>query len=363
MKGNSPDEGTRKRRSFLRSTGAVVVATAIGGCSSNPLSGGDERQQPVRTFAEGFSNDDIDTIRSSLHSESPLRESLSEQQISGTSIDIVSIETSSSEEDRATVQAQLEFSGASGAPEGQVWYTFDVRRDGEGWGIWQLQRGRRTPTPESTRTWTESSDPTETEQNTETDDDETTPTPGDAVFYDGFEDDLGQWNVVESAWRRTSTSSVSGANSAGIDARGGVGTIATADLGSGRRIGEFSYYWSESSASWGGGIRLLNDAGDVEIGTTSDNPQWVVDDAEGITQVDSGTEYQRWVRVSLRFDWSDGTVEVGFEDTESGESYTGTHPLKRGENVRTIQLRGFTSERGWETDECHMLWDDILARE
>jgi hypothetical protein len=56
-------------------------------------------------------------------------------------------------------------------------------------------------------------------------------------------------------------------------------------------------------------------------------------------------------------------VEVRFEDTESGASYTGTHPLKRGENVQRIQVRGFTSERGWETDECHMLWDDILARE
>lgn len=362
MTRKSPDEGTRNRRSFLRSTGALAVATAIGGCSSDQLTGGDERHQPVRTFAEGFRNDDVDTIRSSLHSESPLRESLSEQQVSGTSIDIVTIETSSSEGDRATVHAQLEFSGSSGTPDGQVWYTFDVRRDGDTWGIWQLQRGRRTPTPTRTRTETES--PTESEDTDTEDDPETeTETPGDTVFYDGFEDDLSQWNVVESAWRRTSTSAVSGANSVGIDARGGVGTIATADFDSARRIGEFRYYWYESSASWGGGIRLLNDAGDVEIGTTSDNPQWVVDDGEGIAQVDSGTEYQRWIRVSLRFDWSDGTADVRFEDTESGASYTGTHPLKRGENIQRIQVRGFTSERGWETDECHMLWDDILARE
>lgn len=356
MTRKSPDEGTRNRRSFLRSTGALAVATAIGGCSSGQLTGGDERHQPVRTFAEGFRNDDVDTIRSSLHSESPLRESLSEQQVSGTSIDIVTIETSSSSEDKATVQAQLEFSGGSGAPDGQVWYTFDVRRDGDTWGIWQLRRGRRTPT----RTRTETESPTESE---DIDTGGETETPDNTVFYDGFEENLEKWNVVESAWRRTSTSAASGANSVGIDARGGVGTIATADFDSGRRIREFSYYWYESSASWGGGVRLLNDAGDVEIGTTSDNPQWVVDDGDGLTQVDSGTEYQRWIRVSLRFDWSSGTVEIEFEDTESGASYTGTHPLKHGENVQGIQIRGFTSERGWKTGECHMLWDEVLARE
>jgi hypothetical protein len=357
----SPAEGTRKRRSFLRSTGALVAATAIGGCSSSQLTGGDERHQPVRTFAEGFRNDDVDTVRSSLHSESPVRRSLDEEQVSATSVEIVTIETRSSEGDRATVQAQLEFSGASGAPDGQAWYTFEVRRDGEGWGIWQLQRGRSTPTAERTPTRTEADGDAGTETERESTP-ETTP-PDDAVFYDGFEDDLSQWNVVASAWRRTSTTSVSGANSAGIDTRSRTETIATADLGSGRRISEFSYYWVESSRSWGGGIRLLNDAGEVEIGTTSDNPEWVVDGAEGITQVHPGTEYQRWIQVTLRFDWSDGTAEVEFRDTESGETYTGTHSLKRGENVRTIQLRGFTSERDWQTNECHMLWDDILARE
>jgi hypothetical protein len=107
----------------------------------------------------------------------------------------------------------------------------------------------------------------------------------------------------------------------------------------------------------------LNDAGDVEIGTTSDNPQWIVDDGEGVTQVHPGTEYKRWVRVSLRFDWTSETVEVEFEDTESGTSYAETHALKQGENVKRIQIRGFTSERGWKTGECHMLWDEVLARE
>lgn len=277
--------------------------------------GGDGPAAPVRAIARGYRDDDVDAVREATHPESPLLESLRESEVTELDVEVVSAEIVRRSDGRAVVHAELDLSGGSGAPQGIVDFTAETRTHEGTWLLWQLRQGRPTPT----RTPRETDDPTETPRETEepTESEKGTPS-SDALFYEGFESGIGRWKVHEESWGRTSRAAYEGDYSAGISSRGQMSALASVDLGSGERVGRVSYYWAETGGSYGGGLRLLNGDGAVEIGTASDNPQWVVDDAEGVATVDRGGDFGNWIRTDIRFDWVEGVAEVAFQDRATG---------------------------------------------
>lgn len=358
------------RRSFVRAAAALGLAGGIAGCTDSiPGSGNGGQSQaqtgPVETFVRGYQQDDPELARSAIHPESPIYDQGNAQAVKETDIELQSVSVTS--ETKGILRVELLMSNQDGKEREQV-FTFWIRPyEGEA-KIWQIKTGPPSEndlsTPGDEGTPMETEEPAEeTEEPTETETEEPDGTPTDALFYDGFEDGVERWDVHENDWGPTSAVAYRGDLAAAIKTNDGVSALASADIGTGTRISEFSYYWRETSGSYGGGIQLLNSAGDVEIGTASDNPEWVVDDSEGIQAVASGTGYNRWIRTELTFDWGRGTVAVTFRDTETGKTYSQRHGLKQGRDIQRIQLTAFTSELDWRNDSCYMSWDEIVARE
>jgi hypothetical protein len=353
------------RRSFVRTAAALGLTGGIAGCTDSipdSLNGGRSQGQtgPVETFVRGYQQDDPELARSAIHPESPIYDQGSDEAVRRTNLEIQSATVVS--EDRGILRVKLLMSNEDNAGREQV-FTFWIRpHEGEP-KIWQIMTG--PPSENDLSTPTDEGTPMETEEpadeETETEPEEPQETPTDALFYEGFEDGVERWDATADRWGQTSAVAYSGEYSAAIGTNTQVSALASADIGSGTRISEFSYYWQETSRSYGGGVQLFNSAGEVEIGTASDNPEWIVDDAEGIRPVASGTGYNRWIRTELVFDWGRGTVEVTFRDTETGDGYSQTHALKQGRDVQRIQLTAFTSERDWKNDSCYMSWDDIVV--
>jgi hypothetical protein len=186
----------------------------------------------------------------------------------------------------------------------------------------------------------------------------------EVVFFEGFEDERTKpWDAQHERWGRSQEYAFEGDYSGGIDASGDITTVAEATpsaVAGGQRPDRFEFRWLESDSSYGGGVRLLNSNGTVEIGVGTTNPQWIVDGANGVTQVADGVSYEQWVETAVAFDWEAGTATVTFEAVDGPASYSARHELKQGTDIEGIQLRGYESRLGgWETNSCVMYWDAI----
>lgn len=73
------------------------------------------------------------------------------------------------------------------------------------------------------------------------------------------------------------------------------------------------FFYREWITSTGGGIRLLNDQGKVEVGIATDNPQLIVQDKQSFHEVHGGPRdprYGMWVRVEVECHWSSRSLNV-----------------------------------------------------
>jgi len=181
-----------------------------------------------------------------------------------------------------------------------------------------------------------------------------------AFQQEGFEDDdMSQWEVHDEAFKRTTVVAHSGQFSAGAKVSGAeelaTGTVAS----EGAQISRLEYYWWETSESTGGGTRLLNSDGDVEIGIGTGNPVWRIDDQTGISRELGETAYETWVQTSVEFDWENGFATVTLQDPNNEDnSYSNDHPLKSGNDIQAIQLHGFNGSE-WQSG-IDMNWDDFV---
>ncbi|ELZ48976.1 hypothetical protein C464_06180 [Halorubrum coriense DSM 10284] len=130
----------------------------------------------------------------------------------------------------------------------------------------------------------------------------------------------------------------------------------------GEQIRAFEFYWRETENSYGGGVRLKNSNGDYELGVATDNPAWVIDDANGQREPATGEGgYSHWVRFLVVFDWSAGTFSVDFESYGPDEAtYSESDiPLKQGVDVETVELWNYHVVGGWGDGALEMWWDGI----
>lgn len=195
--------------------------------------------------------------------------------------------------------------------------------------------------------------------------------PEGTVLSYGFEDaDLPAWTVADSRWDRTTEHSYEGTASGSVDAYQTVSVLATVSpepLADGARISRLSYYWRETSESYGGGVTLTNSDGGLELFVGSDNPEWIVltdTEAPTYSEITGADGFDRWIRTELDFDWADSRVTVTFTDTETGSTATDSFDLAAGTDVATIALQAFTSAEvdsgnGLQSDSCEMYWDEI----
>jgi outer membrane protein assembly factor BamB len=100
----------------------------------------------------------------------------------------------------------------------------------------------------------------------------------------------------------------------------------------------FSYAFDgfDPDTSDGGAVRLRNSNGEVECSFMTNGPQWEVEDANGITQIDSGES--GWVLVSAIFYW-DVAFSVTFEGGLSA-GYNGK--LIHGVDIETIEISQYS---------------------
>ena len=129
----------------------------------------------------------------------------------------------------------------------------------------------------------------------------------------------------------------------------------------GQRINRFEFYYREvSNNSNGGGIRMYNSNGNVELGLATDNPDWVADGANGPNVFYGGDGYERWVRAEAVFDWSAGTATVTFKDQQSGYSESITVDLKQGIDFEYFKIEDYSAGGGWAGGTKLIMWFDSI---
>jgi len=122
----------------------------------------------------------------------------------------------------------------------------------------------------------------------------------------------------------------------------------------------FRVFLQETADSAGHGVRLWNANDNVEVGIATNNPQWDIDDGNGVTQVFGGDGYDRWLRFTLTFDWVNSTFSTDLEDLSSGSTFSDTgRPLKFGDGVSYITLEGYNAGTWSGGFSTAAWWDNI----
>lgn len=193
--------------------------------------------------------------------------------------------------------------------------------------------------------------------------------PSDTVLYDGPQDGFedGQvddtWTVTNSYLTAAQDRVYAGDYSA-YTSNSSSGTYIArfqpSALSGGDQIEDFFFYYQETSNQSGGGMRLLNSNGDVELGVATDNPQFFADGASGPTEIDGGSGYDDWVKVTVTPDWSAGTFDVEFYNIDDDYTRTGTFDLKQGVDVETVQFDDYNAG-AWQGGSNMDMWIDNVA--
>jgi len=186
--------------------------------------------------------------------------------------------------------------------------------------------------------------------------------PVSQVVVDDFDDGL------EPRWHAPTQ----GALAPAIDrAYRGAGSAFTADpqisqpqaayaFDTAERFSWLTVAFNETMESTGGGLRFRNSNGDYEIGFGTDNPQWIVDDADGARVVsDPNNDYDHWVVVTIMFDWQTEEAVVAFESVSDGVEHEGTYFLRHGVDIATAEVWGYKGGF-WGDDTAVVLWVDEL---
>jgi len=123
-------------------------------------------------------------------------------------------------------------------------------------------------------------------------------------------------------------------------------SIIPSSLQGGGQPDTITYYWRESSNSFGGAMQFLDSSGSETLVLATDNPNWDIRSASGTTSFYSGDGYDRWIKFTADFDWSADSVTVTGEDLVSGSTQTTTvNLMQSNSDIETLQIRN------WMTDQ------------
>jgi hypothetical protein len=178
--------------------------------------------------------------------------------------------------------------------------------------------------------------------------------------------DLSKWDVRESGFDTVTDRSHGGVTAGFIDDRSrDVDIVAAQYLDPATQPDIIEGWYQETVRSFGQGIRLRNSDGQYEIGAASDNPEWDIDDANGVSEVFNPADetYNHWVRIRFDFDWgaSPPTADVEFVRVSDGKRETySDRPLKQGTDVESLELWNYSFDR-WGNGNIVAWFDDIRS--
>ncbi len=185
-------------------------------------------------------------------------------------------------------------------------------------------------------------------------------------WFDGFESgSLDEWNVVSAYFEIKTDRVYSGTYSAGASSNDFDNTpeilaekILPEGL-SGQQISKVEFYWLEASDSRGMALYLVDKDNNDVIGVGSDNPQWMVFDNDGVSQVHSGSAYETWHKIEILLDWGLGTCAVKWTRDGGGENVFPDLPMINNTNMAKISIRSFTT--GTVQAYFHNWFDNFLV--
>ncbi|WP_254822179.1 hypothetical protein [Haloglomus halophilum] len=305
----------------------------------------------VARFAAAYNTDDYEALQATLSRGSPVKERVGPELLARYDLPTITPQGVARAGSSVVVQVRLELRDRDGSTS-EFTTRFQLVMESGRFQVYEID----DPAPMLRAPGTPTATP-EAEETTAVDDDGT---------Y-GFEGDLAAWTVEREEWGQRDDVAYAGTYSGGITAGGPdtgdyIGTLATATperLAGGQQPTRVDHYWYERAASFGGGLRLVNSDGEVELSVGTDNPTWFVEDGDGTTELYDGDGYDRWVRTTVALDWEAGTASVTFTDQQSGTAETTDATLAVGTDIEVIRLAGFTMEQGWRAESCHMFWDDV----
>jgi PKD repeat protein len=175
---------------------------------------------------------------------------------------------------------------------------------------------------------------------------------------DSFESGLSKWSINDGGFQQRGAS-IDGSYSAGNfeDSSSKIQARWDAYEG-GEQPRKFSYYYRETRNSNGGGLRVKNSDGDIEVGFATDNPQWDIYDADGSTQIYNGDGYGQWVYVEITFDWENDEYVLYVEDQSTGTTRIHTGDLREGVDAERVEVANYAGDWGGGSS-FHMNVDDV----
>lgn len=177
------------------------------------------------------------------------------------------------------------------------------------------------------------------------------------TWIDSFETGLSAWNVIDSNMQIKTNRVYDGSQSVGIeDFTSTNGTLIEKSI-SADQPESIEWFWQETSNSTGSALHIINSDGNLEVAAGSNNPQWELYFEGSSIQVlsRSGSEYDRWIRVKIIFDWENNTFDYEMEDLQDGTFETGTENLAYGVDIDRI---GIGSPPGGSQADSNW-WDKI----
>lgn len=128
----------------------------------------------------------------------------------------------------------------------------------------------------------------------------------------------------------------------------------------GANVSYFYWYFNEPSAQKGGGIRLWNSNGNLEMGVATDNPQWFINDGNGFNEVYGGDGYDRWVEVLITLNWGANAFDITITDLSTFSEYSDTgRPLVNGTDFEYFTIDGH-NQGAWNSDSDYGMWVDNI---
>lgn len=185
------------------------------------------------------------------------------------------------------------------------------------------------------------------------------------ILEEGFESgNLSDW-IVNDPFEIKTDYVRTGTYSAGVTSDNQVaGPFGELPLGSNNEPNSLEFHWYEVKPSArGAGWRILNSGGDAECSFATNNPEWRIEDANGIQDIYPGDGYDRWIRVKFIFDWANGTFGYEIEDEQSGTVRSGSgHPLTYDQGANSFVITSYTSGSFGEAKDTQIWMDDILVK-
>lgn len=116
------------------------------------------------------------------------------------------------------------------------------------------------------------------------------------------------------------------------------------ELDGGKEISNLEFYWNEKQSSYGTAWTPVDSSGNPIFRVATDNNEWEYNDGGRWTQFYGGDGYDRWIRVTINFDWQNEESTVTYKDLQSGTSKTVTvNHISSSGGMEKFTVRTFAS--------------------